>query len=70
MNITIVFLIFSFIGTILNMFKRKEGFICWAVSNMGWGTYMYFQSEGVMAFQFGVYFFIALISYRYWAVTE
>jgi nicotinamide riboside transporter PnuC len=50
----------SLIGVVLNIYKRKECFLIWAVTNFAWMVYDWQIKAYEQATLFGVYFILAI----------
>ena len=52
--------IFSLLGTVLNIYKRKECFIIWAVTNATWAVYDWKIGAKEQSLLFVCYFLLAV----------
>ena len=63
----IIITILSLIGVILNVKKRKEGFIFWSISNAFWCGHNFNISEYYQSFLYLVYLGLAIWGLFEWS---
>ena len=60
----------SLIGVILNIYKRKECFYIWTVTNAAWAIYDYYIGAHEQAALFVIYFFLAIWGIIQWKKND
>lgn len=59
-NKMIIFTIISVIGVILNIYKRQECFIVWAITNFAWAIYDFRIGAWEQGILFSVYVVLSI----------
>ena len=57
--------VLSLVGVVLNIYKRKECFVVWAITNAAWCIYDLSIGAYAQSVLFAVYFLLAL-----WGLTK
>jgi len=56
----------SLAGVVLNLYRRREGFLFWMVTNAAWVAYDIHKSARPQAALMAVYFILAVIGWIKW----
>jgi nicotinamide riboside transporter PnuC len=62
--------VFSIVGVILNIKKRKECFIIWSATNAAWACYDFYIGAYAQSALFTVYFILALWGLHEWKTEK
>lgn len=62
--------LFSLLGVILNIHKRKECFVIWGITNAGWAVYDFRIGAVAQGVLFTVYFGLAIWGIIKWKREE
>jgi nicotinamide riboside transporter PnuC len=65
-----ILVILSIAGVILNIYKRKECFVIWGITNLGWAIYDFKIGAYAQGVLFAVYFGLAVWGIIKWRKEE
>ena len=65
-----ILVVLSLAGVVLNIYKRRECFYIWAVTNAGWAIYDYMIGSCAQGVLFTVYFMLAVWGIIKWRREE